>query len=164
MSSERPSAYFARRGTRVIVVTIPPTLTNRSRLASSDCMSTKCAIKRTTMCVWASVQPRLAIWNVLALPTATKVGRIQNVRMDTQTSVATILEFPATGTCESWVPRHGRRCNVDEIEFHSLKLIQHHCNDWVTYGDGRAREVPANAARESMPLMTCCRATVTRES
>ena len=65
---------------------------------------------------------------------------------------------------------------VDDIEFYSLKLIQHLCNvtcrpltlwpsdrygprwagreAWVTYGGGRTRQLPANAATGSRPLMT----------
>jgi hypothetical protein len=49
----------------------------------------------------------------------------QNARMEAQTSIATILEFPATRPRASWVPRHACPCTVDDIEFHSLKLIQH---------------------------------------
>jgi hypothetical protein len=52
----------------------------------------------------------------------------QNVRVDAQTSIATILEFPSTRTREPWVPQHARPCTVDNIEFYSLKLIQHLCN------------------------------------
>src|SRR5215467_11912676 len=69
-----------------------------------------------------------------------------------------------------------RPCTVDDVEFYSLKLIQHLCNvtcrpvtlwpsdrygprwagreAWVTCGDGRTREMPADAARGSTPLMT----------
>jgi hypothetical protein len=100
----------------------------------------------------------------------------QNVRMDAQTSIATILEFPTARSREPWVPRHARPCTVDDIEFYSLTLIQHLVNvtcrpvtlwpsdrygprwagreAWVTYGDGRTREVPTDAARGSTPLMT----------
>jgi hypothetical protein len=96
--------------------------------------------------------------------------------MDTQTPIATILEFPTARSRDPWVPRHARPCTVDDVEFYSLKLIQHLCNvtcrpvtlwpsdrygakwaareAWVTCGDGRTREVPANAAEESAPLMT----------
>jgi len=96
--------------------------------------------------------------------------------MDTQTSIATILEFPGEKPRDPWVPRHARPCTVDDIEFQSLKLIQHLCNvtcrpltlwpsdrygsrwagpeAWVTHGDGRTRERPANAAKKSTPLMT----------
>jgi hypothetical protein len=71
---------------------------------------------------------------------------------------------------------HARPCTIDDVEFYSLKLIQHLCNvtcqpvtlwpsdrygakwtgreAWVTYGDGRSREVPADAAQGSTPLMT----------
>ena len=41
---------------------------------------------------------------------------------------ATILEFPATRSRGPWVPQHARRCTVDDLEFYSLKLIQHLCN------------------------------------
>jgi hypothetical protein len=51
-----------------------------------------------------------------------------NVRMDTQRSIATILEFPTTRSHGTWVPRHARPCTVDDVEFYSLKLIQHLCN------------------------------------
>jgi hypothetical protein len=73
-------------------------------------------------------------------------------------------------------PQHARLCTVDDIEFYSLKVIQHLCNvtcrpvtlwpsdrydprwagreAWVTCCDGRTREVPADAARGSTPLMT----------
>jgi hypothetical protein len=67
---------------------------------------------------------------------------------------------------------HARPCTVDDVEFYSLKLIQHLCNvtcrrvtlwpsnrygpRWT--GEERAamdvREVPANAANGSKPLMT----------
>jgi uncharacterized protein YjiS (DUF1127 family) len=50
------------------------------------------------------------------------------VTAPTQTSVATILEFPSTRTRTSWVPRRARPCAVDDVEFYSLKLIQHLCN------------------------------------
>jgi hypothetical protein len=100
----------------------------------------------------------------------------QNVRMEAQTSIATILEFPVTRSREPWVPRHARPCTVDDVESYSLKLIQHLCNvtcrpvtfwpsdrygqrwagreAWVTCGQGRTREVPADTARGSTPLMT----------
>jgi hypothetical protein len=96
--------------------------------------------------------------------------------MDTQTSIATILEFPSEKPRDPGVPRHARPCTVDDIEFQSLKLIQHLCDvtcrpltlwpsdrygsrwagpeAWVTHGDGRTRERPANAAKKSTPLMT----------
>jgi hypothetical protein len=45
-----------------------------------------------------------------------------------QISIATILEFPDARSREPWVPRHTRPCTVDEVEFYSLKLIQHLCN------------------------------------
>jgi hypothetical protein len=76
----------------------------------------------------------------------------------------------------TWVPAHARPCTVDDVEFYYLKLIQHLCNvtcrpltlwpsdrygprwagreAWVTYGDGRTRGMPADAARGSTPLMT----------
>src|SRR6516165_10717815 len=118
-------------------------------------------------------------------PTATKMVRrclnwsaeaSQNVRVDAQTSTATILEFPTPRVSATWVPEHARPCTVDDVEFYYLKLIQHLCNvtcrpltlwpsdrygpqwagreAWVTYGDGRTREMPAEAARGSTPLMT----------
>jgi hypothetical protein len=87
-----------------------------------------------------------------------------------------ILEFPAARPRDPWVPRHARQCTVDDIEFYSLKLIWHLRNvtcrpltlwpsdcygarwagpeAWATYGDGRTRELPANAAKGSTPLMT----------
>ena len=96
--------------------------------------------------------------------------------MPAQTKIATILEFPTARSREPWVPRHARPGTVDDIEFYSLRLIQHLCNvtcrpitlwpsdrcgpkwagreAWVTCGDGRSREVPADAAQGSMPLMT----------
>src|SRR5215472_14605874 len=65
---------------------------------------------------------------------------------------------------------------VDDVEFYSLKLIQHLCNvtcrpvtlwpsnrygprwagreAWVTCGDGRMGEKPVDAAEGSTPLMT----------
>jgi hypothetical protein len=80
------------------------------------------------------------------------------------------------------IPRHeGARIvdasgTVDDIEFYWLKLILHLCNvtcrpltlwpsdcygpRWagraarVTHGDGRTREIPADAARGFTPLMT----------
>jgi hypothetical protein len=98
------------------------------------------------------------------------------VRVDAQTSIATILEFPSARARAPWVPRHTRPCTVDDVEFYYLKLIQHLCHvtcrpltlwpsdcygprwaareAWVTHGDGRTREVPANAAKGSKPLMT----------
>jgi hypothetical protein len=91
-----------------------------------------------------------------------------------QTIVATILEFP-TGA-ETWIPPHARRCTADDVEFHSLKLLQHLANAsckpltlwpsqnygprwsgrdaWVTHGDGLTRQIPANAAKNATPLMT----------
>ena len=103
-----------------------------------------------------------------------KVGH--NGRMGTQTSIATILELPGPRVRDPWVPRHTRPCTVDDVEFYSLKLIRHLCNvtcrpltlwpsdcygpwwagpeAWVTHGDGRTTEVPANVARGSTPLMT----------
>jgi hypothetical protein len=96
--------------------------------------------------------------------------------MQTQTSIATILEFPDRTVRAPWVPRHARQCIVDDMEFYSLGLIQHLCNvtcrpltlwpsdcygprwagveSWVIHDDGRTREVPANAAKGSKPLMT----------
>jgi hypothetical protein len=96
--------------------------------------------------------------------------------VDAQTSIATILEFPTTRSRGTWVPPHARPCTVDDVEFYSLKLIQQLCNvtcrpvtlwpsdrygprwagqdAWVTYGDGRSREVPADAVQGSRPLMT----------
>jgi hypothetical protein len=79
--------------------------------------------------------------------------------MTDQTTVATILEFLTVA--ESWIPPHARQCTADDIEFHSLKLLQHLANAsckpvtlwpshnygrrwagreaWVTHGDGRTR-------------------------
>jgi hypothetical protein len=84
-------------------------------------------------------------------------------------------EFPGTGSRDLWVRRRARPCTTNDIEFHSLKLTQHLCNAtcrpltlwpsdcyapcwagreaWVTYGDGRTRQVPENAAKGSTPLM-----------
>ena len=106
--------------------------------------------------------------------------------MDAQTSIATILEFPTASVRAPWVPPHARPCTVDDVEFYSLKLIQHLCNvtcrpvtlwpsdrygvrwagreAWVTCGDGRTRQVPADAARGSMPLMTLAAAPLSREN
>jgi hypothetical protein len=74
-----------------------------------------------------------------------------------------------------WVPPHARPCTIADVEFYSLKLIRHLCNvtcrpltlwpsdryprwagreAWVTCGDGRTREMPANAAKGSTPLLT----------
>ena len=80
------------------------------------------------------------------------------------------------GTRGVGVSPHARRCTIDDVEFYYLKLIQHLCNvtcrpltlwpsdrygprwagreAWVTYGDGRTREMPADAARGSTPLMS----------
>jgi hypothetical protein len=91
-----------------------------------------------------------------------------------QTTVATILEFPTVE--EAWIPPHARRCTADDIEFDSLKLLQHLANAsckpvtlwpsqnygprwagrdaWVTHGDGLTRQIPANAAKNAAPLMT----------
>jgi hypothetical protein len=102
------------------------------------------------------------------------VLRMLRCFMEHQTTVATILEFPAVA--ETWIPRHARQCTADDIEFHSLRLLQRLADasckpvtlwpshnygarwagpeSWVTYGDGRARELPANAAKGSTPLMT----------
>jgi hypothetical protein len=96
--------------------------------------------------------------------------------MEAQTSIATVLGFPVARVRAPCVSRHARPCAVDNIEFYSLKLIQHLCNvtrrpltlwssdcygprwagpeSWVTCGDGRTREVPANVAKGSTPLMT----------
>lgn len=43
-----------------------------------------------------------------------------------QTTVATILEFPTVA--ESWIPPHASQCTADDIEFHSLRLLQHSAN------------------------------------
>jgi hypothetical protein len=94
--------------------------------------------------------------------------------MTHQTTVATILEFPTVA--EAWIPPHARRCTADDIEFDSLKLLQHLANAsckpvtlwpsqsygprwagrdaWVTHGDGLTRQIPANAAKNAAPLMT----------
>src|ERR1700747_1819679 len=96
--------------------------------------------------------------------------------MEAQTSIATMLEFPSARSRGPWEPRHVRQCTVDDIEFYSFKLIRHLCNvtcrpltlwpsdcygtrwagpeAWVTYADGRTREVPGNAAKRFTPLMT----------
>lgn len=93
-----------------------------------------------------------------------------------RTSIATILHFPRRRPREPWVPRQARQSAVDDIEFYWLKPIQHLCNPtcrpltlwpcdcygppwagreaWVTYGDGRTREMPANTAKGSRPLLT----------
>jgi hypothetical protein len=98
------------------------------------------------------------------------------VRMEAQTSIATILEFPSASSRGPWEPRHVRQCTVDDIEFYSLKLVRHLCNvscrpltlwpsdrygprwagreAWVTCGDGPSEEVPADAAKGSTPLIT----------
>jgi hypothetical protein len=91
-----------------------------------------------------------------------------------QTTVATILEFPTLA--EAWIPSHAGQCTADDIEFHSMKLLQHladaSCKPltlwpsenygprwagreaWVTHGDGRTRQVPSDAAKNATPLMT----------
>jgi len=84
------------------------------------------------------------------------------------------VEFPSPTVRAA--PPHARSCTVDDVEFYYLKLIEHLCNvtrrpltlwpsncfgprwagreAWVTYGDGRTEEMPADAARGSRPLMT----------
>jgi hypothetical protein len=95
--------------------------------------------------------------------------------MDPQTSIATILEFPIERTRAPWVPPHTRQCTVDDVEFYSLRLLQHLCNvtfrpltlwpsdrygprwagreAWITHGDRRTRERPAKAAKRSAALL-----------
>ena len=135
--------------------------------------------------VWRPLNQSSRVSLISRIPTATKMVRwrlnwsaeaSQNARVDAQTSIATILEFPTPRVRAAWVPAHARPCTVDDVEFHYLKLIQHLCNvtcrpltlwpsdrygprwagreAWVTYGDGRTREMPADAARGSTPLMT----------
>jgi hypothetical protein len=135
--------------------------------------------------VWRPLNQSSRVSLISRIPTATKMVRwclnwsaeaSQNVRVDAQTSIATILEFPTPRVRAAWVPPHARPCTVDDVEFYYLKLIQHLCNvtcrpltlwpsdrygpqwagreAWVTYGDGRTREMPADAARGSTPLMT----------
>jgi hypothetical protein len=104
----------------------------------------------------------------MAPPLVFQVGH--NGCMGTQTSIATILEFHGGRPREPWVPPHARPCTVDDVEFYSLRLIQHLCNvtcrpltlwpsdryglrwagreSWVAYGDGRT------AAKGSTPPMT----------
>jgi hypothetical protein len=94
-------------------------------------------------------------------------------KMD-QTTVATILEFPTVA--EGWIPPHARQCTADDIEFHSLKLLHHLANAsckpltlwpsrnygprwagrecWVTHGDSRTPQIPADAAQGATPLLT----------
>jgi hypothetical protein len=42
--------------------------------------------------------------------------------------VATYGKVPRLINRSSWVPQHARPCTVDDIEFHSIKPIQHLCN------------------------------------
>jgi hypothetical protein len=77
---------------------------------------------------------------------------------------------------EAWIPLHARQCTADDIEFHSLRLLQHladaSCKPvtlwpshnygprwagrdaWVTTATGRTRQVPANVAKNATPLIT----------
>ena len=134
---------------------------------------------------WRPLNQSSRVSLISRIPTATKMVRwclnwgaeaSQNVRVDAQTSIATILEFPTPRVRAAWVPPHARPCTVDDVEFYYLELIQHLCNvacrpltlwpsdrygprwagreAWVTCGDGRTREMPADAARGSTPLMT----------
>src|SRR6516165_9656227 len=106
--------------------------------------------------------------------------------MEAQTSIATILEFPGTRPRDPWVPPHARPCTVDDVEFYSLKLIQHLCNvtcrpvtlwpsdrygprwagreAWVTCGDGRTREVPEDAGRDICASVDASAAPLSREN
>jgi hypothetical protein len=45
-----------------------------------------------------------------------------------------ISEFPTTRSGDSWVPPHACPYTVDDVEFYSLKLIQHHCDVDCTFG------------------------------
>jgi hypothetical protein len=107
---------------------------------------------------------------------APKLLGCHNGYIEAQTSIATVLEFPTARVRGLWVPPPTRPCAVDDVEFYSLKLIQHLCNvtcrpltlwpsdrygprwagreAWVTYGNGRTREVPADPNGGSKPLMT----------
>ena len=38
------------------------------------------------------------------------------------------IRIPWCEIARSMVPRHARQCAVDDIEFHSLKLIEHLCD------------------------------------
>ena len=86
------------------------------------------------------------------------------------------IGIPQRRPREPWVLRRARQSAVDDNEFYWPKLIQHLCNvtcrpltlwpsdcygprwagreAWVTYGDGRTREMAANAAKGSRPLLT----------
>jgi hypothetical protein len=108
-------------------------------------------------------------------PPSEKVGELKCTSGRTNIDCNDI-GVPYHEVARTLVPPHARQCTVDDIEFYSLKLIQHLCNvtcrpvtlwpsdrygprwagreAWVTYGDGRSRELPANAARGSTPLMT----------
>jgi hypothetical protein len=96
------------------------------------------------------------------------------VLYDVSNNSCTILEFRAKA--ESWIPSHARQCTADDIEFHTLRMLQHladaSCKPvtlwpsqnygprwagpdaWVTHGDGFTRQIPANAAKNAAPLMT----------
>jgi hypothetical protein len=135
--------------------------------------------------VWRPLNQSSRVSLISRISTATKMVRwclnwsanaSQNGRVDAQTSIATILEFPTPRVRVARVPAHARPCTVDDVEFYYLKLIQHLCNvtcrpltlwpsdrygprwagreAWVTCGDGRTREMPADAARGSTALMT----------
>ena len=87
--------------------------------------------------VWRPLNQFSRVSLISRIPTATKMVRwclnwcaeaSQNVRVDAQTSIATILEFPTPRVRAAWVPPHARPCTVDDVEFYYLKLIQHLCN------------------------------------
>jgi hypothetical protein len=87
--------------------------------------------------VWRPLNQSSRVSLISRIPTATKMVRwclnwcaeaSQNVRVDAQTSIATILEFPTPRVRAAWVPPHARPCTVDDVEFYYLKLIQHLCN------------------------------------
>ena len=135
----------------------------------------------------ASAQPILTCQFDFAHSDSNKIGTLvpqlerrgeSKCRVDAQTSIATILEFPTPSVRVAWVPPHARPCTVDDVEFYYLKLIQHLCNVtcrpltlwpsdrygprwagrevWVTCGDGRTREMPAGGRGQGIatPLMT----------
>jgi hypothetical protein len=50
------------------------------------------------------------------------VGRSKYVNGDTN------IDYNYIRSRAPWVPQHARPCTVDDVEFYSLKLIQHLCN------------------------------------
>jgi hypothetical protein len=74
--------------------------------------------------VWRPLNQFSRVSLISRIPTATKMVRwclnwcaeaSQNVRVDAQTSIATILEFPTPRVRAAWVPPHARPCTVDDV-------------------------------------------------